>query len=891
MRALLIFACAAAIGIASVPLLGQSSKVRRIDVLIALYTRSFSQALTREQIERVHEEVLEFVDFYQTAAGDAVDFRISLLQIDRQLALSEVAEVAPGRYYLSRENIEAELVALDMLDYEFDEVIALYAWNNANPDGASLAYGGGAVGPDGHFLGDAGFNSIGVFAWDPGRISQIMIHEVLHNIDDMFSMSGMPDGFLNSDEMSRNMPTLLAERPGAFLPHYDDDEMTTYAQRELENKATYPWAMQLVYYRWMLERVRRDDWMKLEYGRIAGSRPARGARPLYDKVFLSRANDEVYLPVVSDGDMKGAARVADGEPVSLARRTYRHTDFDGGVLFEGDYLSGWVSLPDATPRLAVMVGDAASEIHRVGMGDIVAPPRIVTYQRAEEAGTGALVVELREARFGGGGPLIADGELSTQGAGVEFDFEQRQPGHFVAPLAYDEIGARRVDLLASAPGLVFIPRAVQVENRHAWSITSDDRMVAGLGTPFDLTLRIARDRGAEGAKVTATIGSGELLLEELADGQYSAVLDESLAPGLDTIRVRAELPGRHGVEILEREIPIYVEPRGWIEVPPRIDAEGETELTLEARVRDRMGRFVEGAGLRLGVVFGSDLVMMNERDRSGVYEATIIASPGEHRAYVIGLDGSFERRVVALHGGSAGSMRSERRPIEPGTAVAPSRSPSIQVDGVLDEWDDVSSINLDSNAFLLTSPDRYEGDADISGAIRITWDTLHVYVAGRFTDDALTPGAAWTSDRINLVFDFNNDTHPLSYGGNAPDASRWQVDDQWVYAHIVGDGEPPFPVMRLGSDFHGPITDSQLASVATDEGWTFEMQVPWAELPEARPFVGAVFGLQLFVSDGDGGGGLTEIMWSDRWAYTADAGLHWELWKMGRLILTGAAVY
>ncbi|HSG81989.1 MAG TPA: hypothetical protein VLC48_07060, partial [Gemmatimonadota bacterium] len=180
--------------------------MRRLDVLIVLYTRSFSGALTREQVERAHEEVLEFVDFYQTAAGDAVDFHVSLLQIDRQLSLAEVSEVAPGRYYLAREDIERELTALSMPGYDFDEVIALYAWNNANPEGAALAYGGGAVGPDGNFLGDAGYNSIGVFAWDPGRISQIMIHEVLHNIDDMFSMSGMPDGFLNSDEMSRNMP-------------------------------------------------------------------------------------------------------------------------------------------------------------------------------------------------------------------------------------------------------------------------------------------------------------------------------------------------------------------------------------------------------------------------------------------------------------------------------------------------------------------------------------------------------------------------------------------------------------------------------------------------------------------------------------------------------------
>ncbi|NIR43136.1 MAG: hypothetical protein GWN99_14450, partial [Gemmatimonadetes bacterium] len=68
-------------------------------------------------------------------------------------------------------------------------------------------------------------------------------------------------------------------------------------------------------------------------------------------------------------------------------------------------------------------------------------------------------------------------------------------------------------------------------------------------------------------------------------------------------------------------------------------------------------------------------------------------------------------------------------------------------------------------------------------------------------------------------------------------------------------------------------------------GWTFEIRVPWAELPEADPFVGAVFGMQVFVSDGDGAGRLTEIMWSERWGYSPDAGLVWELWKM--LVLTG----
>jgi hypothetical protein len=223
----------------------------------------------------------------------------------------------------------------------------------------------------------------------------------------------------------------------------------------------------------------------------------------------------------------------------------------------------------------------------------------------------------------------------------------------------------------------------------------------------------------------------------------------------------------------------------------------------------------------------------------------------------------------------------------PAVAVAPARIADIKLDGDLTEWEEVPAIVLDASAFLLTDPTLYEGSADMAGAVQFVWDTLHLYVAGRFADDSLARGAAWTSDRINLVFDLNNDNNPLTYGGRPPDASRWQPDDCWVYAHIVGDGDPPYPVMRLAADYHGPLEGASLASRVVEGGWTFELAVPWARLPEARPFVGAVLGLQVFVSDGDGGGRLTEIMWSDGWGYSADAGLHWELWKMGKLVLTG----
>lgn len=642
---------------------GATSEFRRLELLIVLYTRSFSRQLTRQQLERVHEEVLEFVDFYRTAVGDAVDFRISLLQIDRELARADVSEVAPGRYYLSREDIEAELVALGMLGYEFDEVIALYAWNNANPEGAALAYGGGAVGPDGRFLGDAGYNSIGVFAWDPGRISQVMIHEVLHNIDDMFSMSGMPDGFLNADEMSRNMPTLLAERPGAFLPHYDDNGMIRYADRERANRATYPWAMQLVYYGWMLQRASREAWLGLRYGNVveSGAR-ARGARPLYERIFLSRANREVYLPVAG---APGATtlRIGDRE-AELERRTYTHTDFDGSTLFEGTYYAAWLELSGSGGPLSVTAGGGTSEIVPLGIGELTAPSRLVSRARrvvsavagdttvVETADTvagseGQLFVETREARFGGSGPLVDGAALGLLIGEDSLALEPIEPGHFAFDVSRLDLGRQELTLSAAAPGLVFVPRRVTVERRVAWRIWADSLLTTGVGMPFGVTIRIAQDVGVAGARVTARVGDHEFELHELPDGRYSAVVDEGLPPGLDTLRVRAELPAQDGHEVLEDAIPVYVEPRGWIEVPSRIGARVGEVVTLEARVRDRMGRRVEGAELAIAVVIGPDLLMLTEEE-GGVYRVRFAPPPGEHRLYVIGLEGSFERRVVSL---------------------------------------------------------------------------------------------------------------------------------------------------------------------------------------------------------------------------------------------------
>jgi len=194
---------------------------------------------------------------------------------------------------------------------------------------------------------------------------------------------------------------------------------------------------------------------------------------------------------------------------------------------------------------------------------------------------------------------------------------------------------------------------------------------------------------------------------------------------------------------------------------------------------------------------------------------------------------------------------------------------------------------LDRSSHLLTPRDRYAGDTDLSARIWLAWDDSTLYVAGDVTDDDVTVGEAWDRDRINLVFDWREDTTPLSYDRVSPPTSAWQPDDYWVYFQPFWEAGPGRP-QRLDRRSHGPAGGARLASRRTPTGYAFEVALPAAALPEYSPFPAHVAGLQVFISDGDAGEALTEVMWSADWGY--DGGLLWELSRMGRLVFTDAAL-
>ncbi len=861
----------------------QPPTVRRLNVLIVLYTRSFARTLTREQAERVHEEVAEFYDFYQSRGSGKVDFQFSLLQIDRPLRRDEVDEVAPGRYYLSRENVAPDLkVALDTTRTavpRFDEVIALYAWNNANPEGAQLAYGGGAVGPDGRFFGDAGFNSIGLFAWDVERVGQILIHEVLHNVDDMFARSGMPDEFFNSDEMSRNMPQLLREKPGAFLPRFTDAEMLAYAERERTGKESYPWAMQLVYYGWMLERTPKRAWDALKYGAPVPPLGAGRPRWLYRTVYQSAARDSVYAVALASSS---AVAVWGRRCVPLAPKRYTQVDFDGAPVYSGSFLAARVPIAasDDVPPLELRDRCGASATHdreyvvaAAGIW-IDAPARIdlttddATPIRVRLAGDrsvaaihGTLRATLR-ARVGG-----RDVPLAVGADSAEYLLDPR-----ALPAGVSTVTISAADLVPVRPASIVIDRG------PSWAISAERAAVGPMMGPVNLTVDV-RERAPVRARVRATVRGRTVPMTEVRPGRYTVNLD-SLPPGLHEVVVTAERDDGSVAVDTER---VWSEPRGYLRVPDSLTGTAGTLARLGVRVRTREGAMSRGLALPLVAITAGRALPLAE-DSSGEYSALVPVGAGQGRATVVSLLGSFPRRVVMLRGtGTAPaptvSLFQRAGSMDLASAV---RVP-IRIDGAFDDWTLVPPMRLDSASLsLLTDRADYRGNDDLSALVRFAWDDSTFYLFARVDDDSVTAGEAWDVDRINLVFDANADDTPLTYGSPNPVTNEWQEDDYWVYLRPFGPGGEG-TVHREGSRGSGRITSARVASVRHPRGYTVEASIPLRELPRLGGFVGSVAGFQLFVTDGDGRGAASELMWHGRWPFDG-GGLSWRLADMGRLV-------
>jgi hypothetical protein len=695
---------------------------------------------------------------------------------------------------------------------------------------------------------------------DPNTIGQVLIHEVLHNLDDMFARSGMPDAFLNADEMSRTMPLLLQERPGAFLPQYTDAEMLAYARRERQGREAYPWAMQLVFYAWMLERTAKADWDRLRYGRLVPVE-SPDIRPLYGTVFTSTANDSVYLPVL----VRGAAAVQAGR-FPLAPRSYAQTDFDGTPLRTGVFHAGWVPLPpDRRDTVVVPIEDVAGVmVVRQRVAHVAAPEALVRYVEDPAPLAPRIVADRR----GGVGPDIARGSVRTSGG---------DPASLV-PGAYD------LTHDGTAAGWYVHPARTRLTVRRRWSVRSDGDLTVSLGAPATLVADVREDRGLGDAVVTAEVAGRTVPLAHRADGRYVLTVDDELPWGLHWVRVTARRAD--GTTAVDSQR-LYVRPGGWIRVGDIAFREPEGRIWIDATLVGRLGREVRHSQLPLVAIVGDRVTPLGWDSVAARYDAFVWAPPEADRVVVAALTGDSQRRAIPIMEGRNDVDAGRTRPVPaPPTAVAVRLPRPPVVDGDPGDWPatEAADVVVGMAGALLTEPATYGGAPDLTGRIRFGWNDSTLYVAGEFTDDAIETGESWNADRVNLVFDLRDDTSPLTYATPDPSLDQWQEDDHWVFLRM---GSPV--VRRFGRVNADPLAGAQVATRRTPAGWSFELALPAGGLPGFLPFVGQVAGLQVFVTDGDNDGRVAELMWAGRWPYNAD-GIQWRLAELARLLFVDAPI-
>jgi hypothetical protein len=176
------------------------------------------------------------------------------------------------------------------------------------------------------------------------------------------------------------------------------------------------------------------------------------------------------------------------------------------------------------------------------------------------------------------------------------------------------------------------------------------------------------------------------------------------------------------------------------------------------------------------------------------------------------------------------------------------------VDGDLSDWDTSDPIPLCCENQVIVSKGGWTWDrANISGVAYFCWDREALYFAARVKDDRHETKAnddAPLGDAITLAL------HP----GNRVPGTDAQAEEWYISDRSPGGGSGKYTLYRPA--VHGAgLKSGQLAkdssvydiSIKTSgDVMTYELRIPWSEVPGVIPEVGAKLGMSLRLSDLDG---------------------------------------
>jgi len=244
----------------------------------------------------------------------------------------------------------------------------------------------------------------------------------------------------------------------------------------------------------------------------------------------------------------------------------------------------------------------------------------------------------------------------------------------------------------------------------------------------------------------------------------------------------------------------------------------------------------------------------------------VVLGPREHTDAVFAVPvpetATGEQRITARLDTDSAALESVSRvaklPVRQSTVVARAAGP-VRIDGKLDEWGPIAEFPvfvgreeqlLKGTPYTQTYVPRidWRGLEDLSGRARLVYDDSNLYVAVRVWDNSLGnkvylsyPAGAYHGDCVEIFLDARGEKQgDPTFVGRAyhlkivpPTAEHKQV-----FCYI---SKPP----------DGPLPGLALESQVLDDGYTLEVKVPLASLPELKVAPGLNIGFELYVSDDD----------------------------------------
>lgn len=212
----------------------------------------------------------------------------------------------------------------------------------------------------------------------------------------------------------------------------------------------------------------------------------------------------------------------------------------------------------------------------------------------------------------------------------------------------------------------------------------------------------------------------------------------------------------------------------------------------------------------------------------------------------------------------------------------------IVVDGELDDWDfkypnEISPDNphwyhYQGRTLEETYPDLF------SGVLYSAWNEEYIYFAGIIKDDDVSIANFWDCDYFGFYFD--------ALGITSPGDPAWMDGHIWAHWRVNPDGQIPAgsKEVRAKDDYMGRTGHEQIPGslgerTFTDDGYIFEIMIPWKELAFLdEPYEGRETPFRILAYEVDeafGGFSLTsQYFWGAKLEVH-----HEEFWNMGTLVL------